>query len=159
VSQMQHLDNDLHTDRCIAHPPTPQDPSTTTRVSARALQLQKLSQFRLAVPLKVETAATVPFQVVMEVPVVATPAMVATLAVTLAVILAATPAAILAATPAAILAATPGMTAPTMAALITAPLLFLQPALPPPQLLALPQLDQGLLQLPLQTSLLLSQCC
>jgi hypothetical protein len=84
----------------------------------------------------------------MAVPAVATPAMVATLA------------AILAATPAATLGMTVQMmVAPMMVALITAHLLFLQPVLPPLQLLALPQLDQELLQLPLQTSLLLSQCC
>lgn len=154
---MQHLDNDLLTDCCIAHPPTLQDPSTTTRVSARAPQPQKLSQFRLAVPLKVETAAMAPFQAAMAAmaamaaPVVATLATVATLAVTpvvtLAVILAATP------------VATPVTTAPMAAAPTTGPLLFLQPALPLLQPPALPQLDQGLLQLPLQTSLLPSQCC
>jgi hypothetical protein len=99
----------------------------------------------------------------MAVPVVATLAMVMILAVILAATLAVTPAVILAATPvatpAAILAATPVTTAPTTAAPTTGPLLFLQLALPLLQLPALPQLDQGLLQLPLQTSLLLSQCC
>lgn len=144
----------LLTDCRIAHPPTLQDPSTTTRVSARALQPQKLSQFRQAVPLKVETAAMVPFQVAMAVPVVATLATVATLVVTLEVTPVVTPAVILAVILAATPEATPVTTAPT-----TGPLLFLQLALPLLQPPALPQLDQGLLQLPLQTSLLLSQCC